>query len=77
MLKDKDKLLKLNELRKIIPVSKATIYRLALKYPLLKPIKIGGSSFWSENNANILVEELKNKNMNIIKFSDNLTNILK
>jgi prophage regulatory protein len=65
MPENKDKLLRIQELRKIIPVSKATIYRLALKYPLLKPIKIGGSSFWSENNAIILVEELKNKNINI------------
>lgn len=65
MPENKDKLLRIQELRKIIPVSKATIYRLALKYPLLKPIKIGGSSFWSENNAIVLVEELKNKNINI------------
>jgi prophage regulatory protein len=65
MIEQKDKLLKLNELREIIPLSRATIYRLAAKIPLLKPIKIGGSSFWSENNANEYLEELKKKNMNI------------
>ena len=79
MIEKKDKLLKLNELREIIPLSRATIYRLAVKIPLFKPIKIGGSSFWSENNAKAYVEELKTKNMNILtnKLSDNLTNIQK
>ena len=77
MIEQKDKLLKLNELREIIPVSRATIYRLATKIPLLKPIKIGGSTFWSENNVKVYVEELKTKNMNILtnKLSDNLTNL--
>lgn len=65
MIEQKDKLLKLNELREIIPVSRATIYRLASKTPLLKQIKIGGSSFWSENNANTYLDELKKKNLNI------------
>ena len=79
MIEQKDKLLKLNELREIIPVSRATIYRLAAKIPLLKPIKIGGSTFWSENNVKVYVEELKTKNMNILtnKLPDNLTNLQK
>ena len=59
-----DKFLKINDVLIIIPISKASLYRLSKKVNLLKPIKIGGSSFWSLNNINIYFENLKKQNLN-------------
>lgn len=58
-----DKYLKINDVLFIIPVSRATLYRLAKKEKLLKPIKVGGSSFWSKNNLDYYFDELKQKNL--------------
>jgi prophage regulatory protein len=58
-----DHFLKIEEVLKIIPISRATLYRLGKKTRLLKPLKVGGSSFWSLNNINYYFEELKQKNL--------------
>lgn len=54
-----DNYLKINEVLLIIKISRASLYRLAKKIKLLKPLKIGGSSFWSQNNINIYLDNLK------------------
>lgn len=58
-----DKYLKINEVLSIIPISRASLYRLAKKVKSLKPIKVGGSSFWSKNNINNYLDELKKQNL--------------
>jgi prophage regulatory protein len=58
-----DKYLKINDVLLILPISKSTLYRLSKKINLLKPIKIGGSSFWSLNNINYYFDDLKQKNL--------------
>jgi len=58
-----DKYLKIDDVLVIIPVSRATLYRLAKKIKLLKPLKVGGSSFWSQNNINYYFDNLKQKNL--------------
>ena len=55
-----DNFLRIEEVLKIIPISRATLYRLAKKEKLLKPLKVGGSSFWSQNNINTYFKNLKN-----------------
>ena len=60
-----DKFLKIDDVLIIIPISKASLYRLAKKVNLLKPIKIGGSSFWRQNNINIYFENLKKQNLEL------------
>ena len=55
-----DNFLKIAEVLKIIPISRATLYRLAKKEKLLKPLKVGGSSFWGQNNINTYFKNLKN-----------------
>ncbi|WP_151950820.1 helix-turn-helix transcriptional regulator [Aliarcobacter butzleri] len=62
-----DKFLKIDDVLIIIPISKASLYRLAKKVNLLRPIKIGGSSFWSQNNINKYFENLKNEILNYDK----------
>ena len=59
----KDRYLKIDDVLVIIPVSRATLYRLAKKIKLLKPLKVGGSSFWSLNNINYYFDNLKQKNL--------------
>ncbi len=59
----KDKFLRIDDVLLQIPVSKATLYRLAKKVKLLKPIKVGGSSFWSQDNINNYFVNLKNDNL--------------
>lgn len=54
-----DNYLKINEVLLIIKISRSSFYRLAKKIKLLKPLKFGGSSFWSQNNINIYLDELK------------------
>lgn len=58
-----DKFLKIDDVLIIIPISKASLYRLAKKVKLLKPIKVGGSSFWSQDNINIYLDNLKKQNL--------------
>ena len=58
-----DKYLRINDVLVIIPISRATLYRLGKKINLLKPIKVGGSSFWSQNNINYYFDKLKQKNL--------------
>lgn len=60
-----DKYLKINDVLIIIQISRATLYRLAKKINLLKPIKVGGSSFWSQKNLNIYFENLKKETFEI------------
>jgi len=60
-----DKFLKIDDVLIIIPISKASLYRLAKKVKLLKPIKVGGSSFWSQNNINIYFQNLKKQNLEL------------
>ena len=60
---EKDKFLRINDVLKQIPVSRATLYRLSKQIKLLRPIKIGGSSFWSQNNINDYFENLKKDNL--------------
>ena len=58
-----DRFLRIDEVLKIIPISRATLYRIAKKEKLLKPLKVGGSSFWSLNNINYYFDNLKQKNL--------------
>ena len=58
-----DIFLRIEEVLKIIPISRATLYRIAKKEKLLKPLKVGGSSFWSLNNINYYFDNLKQKNL--------------
>lgn len=58
-----DHFLRIDEVLKIIPISRATLYRLSKKEKLLKPLKVGGSSFWSLNNINYYFDNLKQKNL--------------
>lgn len=60
-----DKFLRIDDVLIIIPISKASLYRLAKKVKLLKPIKVGGSSFWSQNNINIYFQNLKKQNLEL------------
>lgn len=60
-----DKFLKIDDVLIIIPISKASLYRLTKKVKLLRPIKIGGSSFWSQNNLNIYLDNLKKQNLEL------------
>ena len=60
---EKDKFLRINDVLIQIPVSRATLYRLSKQIKLLRPIKVGGSSFWSQNNINTYFEDLKNDNL--------------
>ena len=60
---DKDKFLRINAVLEQIPVSKATLYRLSKKIKLLRPIKVGGSSFWSQNNIDYFLQQLKSDNL--------------
>ena len=53
------KYLKIDDVLVIIPISRATLYRLAKKEKLLKPLKVGGSSFWSQNNLDYYFDKLK------------------
>ena len=53
-----DNYLKINEVLLIIKISRASLYRLAKKINLLKPLKIGGSSLWSQDNINIYLNNL-------------------
>ena len=59
----KDKFLRINAVLEQIPVSKATLYRLSKKIKLLRPIKVGGSSFWSQNNIDYFLQQLKSDNL--------------
>ncbi|WP_151947853.1 helix-turn-helix transcriptional regulator [Aliarcobacter butzleri] len=61
-----DKYLKISEVLLIIKISKASLYRLGKKVNLLKPLKVGGSSFWSQNNINIYFDNLKKENLEIL-----------
>lgn len=56
-----DKYLKIDDVLVIIPISRATLYILTKKVNLLKPLKVGGSSFWSLNNINYYFDNLKQK----------------
>ena len=58
-----DNYLKIKEVLSIIKISKPTLYRLAKKVKLLKPLTVGGSSFWSENNINTYHDNLKKQNL--------------
>ncbi|PRM94189.1 helix-turn-helix transcriptional regulator [Aliarcobacter cryaerophilus] len=58
-----DNYLKINEVLLIIKISRASLYRLAKKINLLKPLKIGGSSLWSQDNINIYLNNLKKQNL--------------
>ncbi len=60
---EKDKFLRINDVLIQIPVSRATLYRLSKQIKLLRPIKVGGSSFWSQNNINDYFESLKKNNI--------------
>lgn len=57
----KDQFIRIDDVLLQIPVSRATLYRLAKKVNLLKPIKVGGSSFWSQNNIDFYFDDLKQK----------------
>jgi predicted DNA-binding transcriptional regulator AlpA len=60
---EKDKFLRIDDVLNQIPVSRATLYRLSKKIKLLKPLKVGGSSFWSQENINTYFKNLKNDNL--------------
>ena len=60
---EKDKFLRINDVLKQIPVSRATLYRLSKQIKLLRPIKVGGSSFWSQNNIDYFLQQLKSDNL--------------
>ncbi|KAA0259079.1 AlpA family phage regulatory protein [Deferribacter autotrophicus] len=52
-----EKLLKLSEVLKIIPVSKSTWYEGIKKGVFPPPIKLGRSSFWKSSDILKLIEE--------------------
>ena len=58
-----DDYLRIKEVLSIIKISKPSLYRLAKKIKLLKPLKVGGSSFWSKNNINTYYDNLKKQNL--------------
>lgn len=59
--KFEDKILKIDDVLEIIPVSKATWYRLVKdNKELLEPIKIGRGSFWRRSSILKLVEKFEN-----------------
>jgi prophage regulatory protein len=60
---EKDKFLRINDVLIQIPVSRATLYRLSKQIKLLRPIKVGGSSFWSQNNIDYFLQQLKSDNL--------------
>ena len=60
---EKDKFLRINDVLIQIPVSRATLYRLSKRIKLLRPIKVGGSSFWSQNNIDYFLQQLKSDNL--------------
>ena len=60
---EKDKFLRIDDVLNQMPVSRATLYRLSKKIKLLKPLKVGGSSFWSQENINTYFKNLKNDNL--------------
>ena len=60
---EKDKFLRIDAVLEQIPVSRATLYRLSKKINLLKPLKVGGSSFWSQNNIDYFLQQLKSDNL--------------
>ena len=62
-MQNKDKFIRIDAVLEQIPVSRATLYRLTKKIKLLKPIKVGGSSFWSQENINTYFRNLKNDNL--------------
>lgn len=47
--KMEDALLKLEDVQKLIPVSKTTWYELIKNHEKLKPIKLGRGSFWKKS----------------------------
>ncbi len=59
----KDKFLRIDAVLEQIPVSRATLYRLSKQIKLLRPIKVGGSSFWSQNNIDYFLQQLKSDNL--------------
>ncbi len=62
-MQNKDKFIRIDVVLEQIPVSRATLYRLSKKIKLLKPIKVGGSSFWSQNNIDDFLQQLKSDNL--------------
>ena len=55
---NESKLLKIESVLKIVPVSKATWYRIVEKKEELKPLKIGRGSFWKESQIKKFVDSL-------------------
>ena len=59
---DESKLLKIQSVLEIVPVSKATWYRIIEGKKELKPLKIGRGSFWKEAQIKIFVDNLEKEN---------------
>ena len=58
---NESKLLKLESVLEIVPVSKATWYRIVENKRELKPLKIGRGSFWRESQIKQFVDSLENE----------------
>lgn len=58
---NESRLLKLESVLEIVPVSKATWYRIVDSKKELKPLKIGRGSFWKESQIKQFVDSLENE----------------
>jgi predicted DNA-binding transcriptional regulator AlpA len=58
---NESRLLKLESVLEIVPVSKATWYRIVENKKELKPLKIGRGSFWRESQIKQFVDSLENE----------------
>ena len=58
---NESRLLKLESVLEIVPVSKATWYRIVDSKKELKPLKIGCGSFWKESQIKQFVDSLENE----------------
>lgn len=58
---NESRLLKIESVLEIVPVSKATWYRIVENKKELKPLKIGRGSFWKESQIKQFVDSLENE----------------
>lgn len=58
---NESRLLKLESVLEIVPVSKATWYRIVDSKKELKPLKIGRGSFWKESQIKQFVDSLNHE----------------
>lgn len=59
---NENRLLKIEQVLNIIPMSVATWYRIVNDNPILRPIKIGRGSFWRTSVIENFINESETKN---------------